>query len=70
MENKDDKGFGQYYWNLSYKRKFIRILWVTPFLILAIVFSINSTKQIMSTKHHIIITVVLILIYLWQLIYT
>ncbi|MGU8470204.1 hypothetical protein ACV3P7_02985 [Clostridium perfringens] len=70
MKNKVDKGFGQYYWNLSYRRKFIRTLWVTPFLILAIIFSINPTKHISSIKHHIIITVVLIVIYLWQLIYT
>ncbi len=63
MKNKVDEEFGQSYWNLSYRGKLIRTLWLTPFLILAIIFSINSTN-------HIIITLVLIILYLWQLIYT
>ncbi|UBK54488.1 hypothetical protein [Clostridium perfringens] len=63
MKNKVDEEFGQSYWNLSYRGKLIRTLWLTPFLILAIIFYINSTN-------HIIITLVLIILYLWQLIYT
>ena len=30
-----DKGFELIYWNLSYRRKFIRTLWMIPILILA-----------------------------------
>ncbi len=34
MSQKSDKGFKHSYWNLSYRRKFIRTLWITPFLFL------------------------------------
>ena len=37
MKNrKVDKGFELNYYNLSYRRKFIRTLWMIPWLILAI----------------------------------
>ena len=34
---KNDNGFELVYWNLSYRRKFIRSLWITPFLIFVII---------------------------------
>ncbi len=34
---KIDKGFVWSYWKLSYRRKFIRTLWMIPFVLLAIV---------------------------------
>ena len=34
--NKIDKGFEINYYNLSYRRKFIRTLWMIPFMILAL----------------------------------
>lgn len=63
MKNKVDKEFGQSYWNLSYRGKFMRTLWTTPLVISVIIYLINS-------NNHIIITVLLVVIYLWQLIYT
>ncbi|MGU9306477.1 hypothetical protein ACV3ZC_03390 [Clostridium perfringens] len=41
----------------------MRTLWTTPFVISVIIYLINS-------NNHIIITVLLVVIYLWQLIYT
>ena len=32
---KTDKGFEFNYWNLSYRRKFIRTLWMIPWILLA-----------------------------------
>ncbi|EHK2365035.1 TPA: hypothetical protein ACY4SI_001279 [Clostridium perfringens] len=63
MKNKVDKEFGQSYWNLSYREKFMRTLWITPLVISVIICLINS-------NNHIIITVLLVVINLWQLIYT
>jgi len=37
MANKVDKGFELRYWRLSYRRKFIRTLWMIPFLLAAII---------------------------------
>lgn len=34
--NKVDKGFEINYYNLSYRRKFIRTLWMIPFMILTL----------------------------------
>ena len=36
MDDKVDKGFEINYWKLSYRRKFIRTLWVSPIVILAV----------------------------------
>ena len=36
-DEKIDIGFELVYWNLSYRRKFIRSLWITPFLIFVII---------------------------------
>lgn len=67
MKNKIDKGFELTYWNLSYRRKFIRTLWLTPFCIIAILLCIFSKFNIFIK---IIIPSILILSYIWQLIYT
>lgn len=36
--NKVDKGFELVYWKLSYRRKFIRTLWMIPWAITSLVF--------------------------------
>ena len=36
--NKVDKGFELVYWKLSYRRKFIRTLWMIPWTIVALIF--------------------------------
>jgi len=64
---KKDKGFELIYWNLSYRRKFIRTLWMTPTLIILLAVVWGSTfNKILKT----IVTVLLISVYLIQLIYT
>lgn len=67
MKNKIDTGFELIYWNLSYRRKFIRTLWTTPFCVIGILLII-SLKLNMLIK--IIIPIILTLIYIWQLTYT
>ncbi|WP_312648956.1 hypothetical protein [Aminipila sp.] len=56
---KKDKGFEICYWNLSYRRKFIRTLWITPFTIFAclLVWHVYHSK-ILTVGYSIIITVV------------
>lgn len=41
---KTDIGFVFFFWNLSYRRKFIRTLWLLPILVIA-VFYIHITFQ-------------------------
>lgn len=36
--NKVDKGFELVYWELSYRRKFIRTLWMIPWTIVSLIF--------------------------------
>ena len=36
--NKVDKGFELVYWKLSYRRKFIRTLWIIPWAIVSLIF--------------------------------
>ena len=36
--NKVDKGFELVYWKLSYRRKFIRTLWMIPWTIVSLIF--------------------------------
>ena len=38
QEQKTDKGFELFYFNLSYRRKFIRTLWMIPWMIIVLVF--------------------------------
>ena len=39
---KNDKGFGLIYYKLSYRRKFIRTLWLIPVSILVLIFTHES----------------------------
>ena len=61
-----DKGFELSYFNLSYRRKFIRTLWVLPFLLLAICMIWFNGDNII---HNIVITIFIIVMVLIQLIY-
>ncbi|WP_315120813.1 hypothetical protein [uncultured Clostridium sp.] len=65
--NKVDEGFELIYWNLSYRRKFIRTLWMIPFCtaVLVFIWFINS-NSVMNT----ILTTFCIVVFLIQLIYT
>lgn len=68
QENKKiDKGFEFNYWKLSYRRKFIRTLWITPFIIPVLVYVWIKMHSISIT---IITALVLIAIYITQLLYT
>ena len=69
MANKIDKGFELIYWNLSYRRKFIRTLWMTP-LVLLIIILIAFLGKISENISSILIIGFLILALLFQLIYT
>ncbi len=66
MRDKVDKGFVVNYWRLTYRRKFIRTLWMTPVCICAIVLIWIKS----STTSAIIWTVILVLLEIIQLIYT
>ncbi|HAR87050.1 MAG TPA: hypothetical protein DCR69_15120 [Clostridium sp.] len=67
MKNKIDKGFELIYWNLSYRRKFIRTLWQTPICLSLIVFTILIGDNLFINR---ISPLLLVIIYIWQLIYT
>lgn len=45
MADKIDKGFSLSYWKLSYRRKFIRTLWMLPICIVVLVFFYLSSPQ-------------------------
>lgn len=65
MKNdKTDKGFEIFYKNLSYRRKFIRTLWLAPFIALAIFFLIGENIILNIIKSIFFITIFFI-----QLIY-
>jgi membrane protein YdbS with pleckstrin-like domain len=66
MANKVDKGFELMYWRLSYRRKFIRTLWVTPFLLGTIILIFVSPLNIV---YAVAISIILLVIFLIQLIY-
>lgn len=65
--NKVDKGFEIIYWNLSYRRKFIRTLWMTPFCVVPIIFVWTTGDRIIINR---VIPSVIIIIYFIQLLYT
>ncbi|WP_133017121.1 hypothetical protein [Clostridium cuniculi] len=67
MKNKVDKGFELAYWNLSYRRKFIRNLWQGPLCFLLIVFTILMGDDVFINR---IVPILLVVFYIWQLIYT
>ena len=63
---KADKGFELIYWNLSYRRKFIRTLWMTPFFVIILAFTWFICDNFIT---NIILTILLVAILLIQLIY-
>ncbi len=66
MRDKVDKGFVLNYWRLSYRRKFIRTLWMIPVCICTIVLLwIHS-----STTFAMVCTGILVLLEIIQLAYT
>jgi len=65
--NKVDKGFEIIYWNLSYRRKFIRTLWMTPFCVVLMIFTWTTGERIIINR---VIPSVIIIIYFIQLFYT
>jgi hypothetical protein len=67
MKNKVDKGYELIYWNLSYRRKFIRTLWMAPLIITLIGFIIFSGNNMFITR---IAPILSIILYIWQLTYT
>ncbi len=64
---KVDKGFEINYWNLSYRRKFIRTLIATPSVILAIIFIWWLSNSLI---YKLIFTIIVISLELMQAIYT
>lgn len=62
-----DKGFCLNYWRLSYRRKFIRTLWLLPVLVGVVIFIFNSSVFPFSP---IACTVLLAAMYVIQLAYT
>ena len=67
MANKVDKGFELRYWRLSYRRKFIRTLWMIPFLLAAIILIFVSPLKIV---YAVAVSIILLVIFLIRLIYT
>jgi len=65
--NKVDKGFQLIYWKLSYRRKFIRTLWMTPFAIIAIALMFLAGGNILINT---VLSLLIVVMYFIQLIYT
>jgi len=59
MRNKTDKGFELRYWRLSYRRKFIRALWIAPAVLLFLLFP--AEYAILGIPRNDLIVVVLVL---------
>ena len=59
--NKVDKGFELVYWKLSYRRKFIRTLWMIPWTIVSLIFIQIVGK---NYKYTILYTILAGIIYL------
>jgi predicted PurR-regulated permease PerM len=69
--DKVDEGFCWVYWKLSYRRKFIRTLWMTPFVIAVIAFILFVQPYTwLSHTIPVIMSIVLVVIYVIQLMYT
>lgn len=66
MSKKVDKGFELIYWNLSYRRKFIRTLWNIPIFIISIGIIIFLDKGIFLSR---IMPLILIISFILQIIY-
>ncbi|EGS9999810.1 hypothetical protein I9Y31_002075 [Clostridium perfringens] len=63
---KTDKGVEFFYWNLSYRRRLIRLLWTTPIVLFIIFYSVDNLE--MSFKN-VAAILFLILMYVVQYIY-
>lgn len=66
MKSKVDKGFEFVYWNLSYRRKFIRTLWITPLGVLVSGYAFFRGNDLFVK---IIFPIALLILNLCQLIY-
>lgn len=63
---KTDKGFEIFYWNLSYRRRLIRLLWTTPIVLFIVFYSFDNLE--MSFKDSSVI-LFLTLMYVFQFLY-
>lgn len=61
-----DKGYEWNYWKLSYRRRFIRTLWLIPIVLLASLFICYNTKSIFIK---VVIISILVIMGAIQLIY-
>ena len=61
-----DKGFEFFYWNLSYRRRLIRLLWTTPIVLFIVFYSFDNLE--MSFKDLSVI-LFLTLMYVFQFLY-
>lgn len=70
-KEKTDKGFQLLYFKLSYRRKFIRSLWIIPFGIILTIFLITNTEIdfINHLIQKIIIPILFVILTVWQLNY-
>lgn len=66
MSRKIDKGFQLIYWNLTYRRRFIRNLWFLPALIILIGFLLFSGDKIFLNR---IYPMALLIMCIFELIY-
>ncbi len=66
MSKKVDKGFKIFYWQLSYRRRFIRILWIIPIFIISIGVIIFISKELFMS---IVIPIILLILFACELIY-
>ncbi|MBB6625373.1 hypothetical protein [Clostridium gasigenes] len=65
--SKVDKGYEPIYWNLSYRRKFIRTLWVIPFGVIAMLLQWFIIDNFIL---NIIVTITIVIGLTIQLMYT
>lgn len=66
MSQKTDKGFQLNYWKLSYRRRFVRNLWLLPLFVVLTVFMFWSGDKIFINR---IIPILLLAIGVLELIY-
>jgi len=71
MGEKVDKGFCLIYWKLSYRRKFIRTLWGTPFVVIAValILYLNPVSALSRFTPG-ILSIIIVAVHIIQLIYT
>ncbi|MFC4620194.1 hypothetical protein ACFO4N_15895 [Camelliibacillus cellulosilyticus] len=66
---KIDKGRAFFYWHLSYKRRFIRGLWMVPFAVLVIALILFFPWTSVTLMRRSLITLLLAAVYVGELIY-